>query len=375
MNNHKDVKEPAISVVIPCFRSGKLLSEAIESVLKQTDTDWELILVDNNSSEDTKRVIAKYVNLFPEKIRMIHENEQGVCSARNRGILDARGVYVALLDDDDLMYPDRLSLQKNALEKNPSAILCYGAMDKVSGDNSLILESCVSGNHFTHFLGQSSIIARKFLIVLDFKELMPSTMFFRKKTAIRAGLFDTHFNPCFLEDTDFCFRMSQIGSFEEINKPIIRFRIPFKEFLFNKRINILEKYRLLLNHDYFLSKLINSLKEKDLLQYSIIKNDLKAMISRWLREASFDFLTIQGGERFARILLWRGLKENPRDLRSIKHLIRSFYPVKFRRKIYGNQQIFEEEVSNEITEKFLKEIYKKPHFCEYCKNHMRSNKL
>ena len=92
------------------------MAEAVESVLAQTETDWELILVDNNASEETKEVISKYARLFPEKIRSVLEIDQGVCSARNRGIKESKGRYIALLDDDDIMYPERLALQKEVLQ-------------------------------------------------------------------------------------------------------------------------------------------------------------------------------------------------------------------------------------------------------------------
>lgn len=357
---------PKISVVIPCFRAGDYLADAIESVLNQTEKDWELILVDNNSSKDTKLVISKYVNLFPDKIRTIFEDVQGVCSARNKGILESRGTYIALLDDDDLMYPDRLRLQKDKLERNPNHVMCYGKMDKVSGDNSLILESCVSPNTFVHFLGLSSSIAKKNSLVLDFKELMPSTMFFKKDSAIGIGLFDPHFNPCFLEDSDFCFRMSQIGEFIEVDMPIVRFRIPDKEFLKKKRINILEKYRLLQNQDYFLSKILKMIIKNNIDDNKNIKADLKKMKSRWLREASFDFMTIPCGIRYSRILLLRSIKENAFNFKSIKHLLRTFFPQNIREKMYKSQQIYDEKLSLDITEKIIREIYKSQHHCDFC---------
>ena len=64
-------KNPSISVVIPCFRAGELLAQAIESVLAQTETDWELILVDNNASEETRRVISRYLDKYPQKVKSV----------------------------------------------------------------------------------------------------------------------------------------------------------------------------------------------------------------------------------------------------------------------------------------------------------------
>ena len=119
-------KTPPNSVVIPCFRGGNFLEEAIESVLDQTETDWELILVDNNASEETKEVISWFVRQCPDRIRMVHEHDQGNSSARNRGIPESKGEFVAFLDDDDRMYPKRLTLQKTALSDQPDAVLYSG---------------------------------------------------------------------------------------------------------------------------------------------------------------------------------------------------------------------------------------------------------
>ena len=102
---------PMISVVIPAYRSGHLMKEALVSVLKQTFQDFEIVLVDNNADHETQSIISSYAKRHPEKIRALPEKTKGVCSARNRGILEFRGRFIALLDDDYIMYPDRLAAQ------------------------------------------------------------------------------------------------------------------------------------------------------------------------------------------------------------------------------------------------------------------------
>ena len=108
---------PDISVIIPCYSRSWELSESIESALSQTFRNFEIILVDNNARDVTREVIESFVRKFPDKIRMIHEPEQGVCSARNSGILASRGRFIALQDEDDLMKPHRL--EAGSLEKIP----------------------------------------------------------------------------------------------------------------------------------------------------------------------------------------------------------------------------------------------------------------
>jgi glycosyltransferase involved in cell wall biosynthesis len=357
---------PSISVVIPCFRAGGLLAEAIESVLAQTERDWELVLVDNNASEETKEVISKYTHLFPEKIRSILEPDQGVCSARNKGITESKGRYIALLDDDDIMYPERLAIQKSSLAQFPNAILSFGLIDVISSDSKNVIQNKKECSYFSFF--SESIKKIKDLRGLKFPDPLPSSVLFKKQEANNIGLFDIHYNPCFLEETDFYFRLSQVGDFINVGQSITRFRMPSQDFLRKKRFDILKKYRLILNQDYFFSKIIKFLKEKDLLDNPSIQKDLKRMRARWLREISFDFLAIPGGEKFARLLLLRAIRECPSDLKSLKHLIRSFGPFPARVRRYQSQQVYEEGIPPEITEDFLLGLFSGNHHCPFCES-------
>ena len=353
-----------ISVVIPCFRAGTLLSEAIESVLAQTETDWEVILVDNNSSEETKEVIAKYSDLFPKNIRCVWERDQGLVSARNRGIHESQGEFIALLDDDDQMYPERLALQRALMLENPEAVLCYGGIDWVSYDGRTVVKSGERDADFPFFPEASSRI--KSSPRLLFPEPRPSSVMVRRSVVEKIGGFDHHFNPFFLEETDFYFRMAQVGPFVEVDQPVIRFRMPSPEFLKKKRVDNVRKVRLLLNQDYFFSKIKKFLEEIQLLDNPFIQRDLSRMKARWLREISFDFLATPGGERFARLLLWRAIREAPGDLKSVKHLLRSFYPLRLRERRYRSQQVYDEGIPKEITEEFLLSLFEGKHHCPFC---------
>lgn len=359
-------KSPSISVVIPCFRAGELLAPAIESVLAQTEEDWELILVDNNASEETKEVISKYARLFPEKIRRIWEEDQGLCSARNRGISESQGEFIALLDDDDQMYPERLALQKEALSDHPEAVLCFGGIDWVSYDDKTVVKSGERDADFP-FFPESSVKVKE-TARLRFPEPRPSSVMVRRSITEEVGGFDRHFNPFFLEESDFYFRIAQKGSFVEVNRPVIRFRMPSPEFLKKKRIDNVRKFRLILNQDYFFSKIIKFLKEKNLLENPYIQRDIKRMRARWLREISFDFLATPGGEKLARLLLWRAIREWPSDLKSVKHLIRSFFPFPTRVRRYRSQQVYEEGIPSEITEDFLLSLFNGDHHCPFCES-------
>lgn len=354
-----------ISVVIPYFRAGHFLGEAIESVLNQTEKDWELILVDNNASEDTREVAQRYARKHQERIRVVHESRQGSPFSRNRGIIEAKGKYIALLDDDDIMYPDRLANQKKALQENPEASVIHGLFDRVSYDNSSILDPADRNEVFPHFLLCSSMIQKE--IRLDFPNVLPSTSFFIKEVAINVGLFDIHFSPCILEDTEFFMRMYQKSNFIEIPSPILRYRSPSGEFLRLKRKNNLFFFRNLLNQDYFFKKICELLEKKGMIHNSEVQKAIRIWRSRWLKEAAISFLGLQGGSHPARTLLFHSLVENPMDFSILKHLIRSIFSDEERKKKYRDDQITDEQIPEEISEQFLSFLFSGGHHCEFCK--------
>ena len=107
---------PDVSVIIPTYNRANLLSAAIESVLAQTYSDYELLIVDDGSTDNTRDVVLSYTD---PRIRYLHKNNGGLASARNFGLREAQGRYVAFLDDDDLYLPDKLAIQVNFLDAHP----------------------------------------------------------------------------------------------------------------------------------------------------------------------------------------------------------------------------------------------------------------
>lgn len=110
--------EPHVSVIIPTYNRAHLLERAIKSVLRQSYSSLELIVVDDGSKDETPMVISKY----PLRYVRLPSN-RGVALARNRGILKARGNLIAFLDSDDEFLPPKIEKQIKYLEKNPWAKL------------------------------------------------------------------------------------------------------------------------------------------------------------------------------------------------------------------------------------------------------------
>ncbi|MFT5690461.1 MAG: glycosyltransferase involved in cell wall biosynthesis, partial [Planctomycetota bacterium] len=116
---------PKVSVVIPAYESGSFLAAAVESVLQQTFGDLELVVVDDGSSTRAAQdVVAGFCDSNSPPIRYVYQENTGVSGARNRGLVETSGEYVAFLDADDVFELSKLSLQVGLLESTTVDFAC-----------------------------------------------------------------------------------------------------------------------------------------------------------------------------------------------------------------------------------------------------------
>ena len=120
---------PKVSVIIPTYQRAHLVSQAIESVLAQTYSDYEIIVVNNGSTDNTTEVLSQ----FGDKIRVIHLHANtGPSVARNLGMNASNGRYLAFLDDDDLWLPNKLEKQIPYLDSHSNIGLIYRSSLRIS---------------------------------------------------------------------------------------------------------------------------------------------------------------------------------------------------------------------------------------------------
>jgi len=121
--------QPLVSAIIIFFNAEEFIHEAIASVFSQTYDNWELLLVDDGSTDNTTNIALDYAQKYPTKVRYLdHENHQnrGASSTRNLGISHAKGQYIAFLDADDIWLPNKLTEQIAILETHPEVAMVYG---------------------------------------------------------------------------------------------------------------------------------------------------------------------------------------------------------------------------------------------------------
>jgi len=116
------INQPLVSVVIPTYNHALFLERALRSVIDQTYSNWEAIVIDNHSNDNTDEVVASFID---KRIKLLKIHNHGsIAKSRNLGINTAKGKWIAFLDSDDLWYKEKLALSIAAILKNPALDAC-----------------------------------------------------------------------------------------------------------------------------------------------------------------------------------------------------------------------------------------------------------
>lgn len=190
---------PRVSVVVPAYNAARFLPETLATILSQTLEGLEVILVDDGSEDETG-MVARGMN--DARIRMIRQENSGVCAARNRGLVEARGEFVVFFDSDDLMGPEFLRLRVAALDAMPAAAFSAGRVQKVDSDGAPLPELLYpprEGSFFEDILLYRAAIAT-----------CPSNFLIRRERLHSLGI---RFNPALWSSADrfFLLELSRAG--------------------------------------------------------------------------------------------------------------------------------------------------------------------
>ncbi|MCK5580787.1 MAG: glycosyltransferase [Candidatus Omnitrophica bacterium] len=204
-----------VSIVIPAYNCGEFIAETLESVLNQTYPRFEIIVVDDGSTDSTEGIVRGYVEKHPEKVVYYRQENGGAAKTRNVGLSHAKGEYIAFLDGDDIFFPEKLEKTIAFLEQYHNYALVYTDMFLIDDE----------GHFLKHWLESKKYFDQGHIFINLLKEcfFIPSSVVIRKEILDQVGGFDE--NIRYTEDADLWLRIAKHHQIGLIKEPLVKWRI------------------------------------------------------------------------------------------------------------------------------------------------------
>jgi glycosyltransferase involved in cell wall biosynthesis len=201
---------PIITVLMPVYNAEKYIGEAIRSVLDQSFRDFELIIVNDGSTDGTEQVILSFTD---PRIVLISRENGGVSAALNTGLQRSAGTYIARFDADDICYTDRLAVQLAFMENHPDHVLCGSDVDYITEEGEFIYHHHCFGYHHRD-------VSEKFYFYCPF---IHSSVMFKRAEVIQAGGYNLFAHT--FEDYFLWVQLVKKGKLANIPKALIKVRL------------------------------------------------------------------------------------------------------------------------------------------------------
>jgi glycosyltransferase involved in cell wall biosynthesis len=206
--NHKQAGPGLVSVIIPCYNHARFLGEAIESVLGQTWREFEIIVVDDGSTDNTAEVASRYPFL-----QYVHQQNQGLSASRNTGLRRSNGRFLVFLDADDRLRPAALETGVRLLTMHPECAISVGRCQHIGHDGTLLDDySPAAGQWSEHY---SALLQQRFI-------QNPASVMYRRQVFDAVGPFDPSVNAA--ADYDLYLRIAQAHSILCYDDVIVEYR-------------------------------------------------------------------------------------------------------------------------------------------------------
>jgi glycosyltransferase involved in cell wall biosynthesis len=203
---------PLVSVVLPFYNGAGFIRESLDSVLAQTFHDYEIMCVDDGSTDASLAILDEY----RQHVLLFRQANAGQGAARNAGVRHASGRYVAFIDQDDRWYPWKLKQQVLALEADPEVVLVHCNSDRMDAQGRVVQRGATLEEHPR---AMASLLGR----LLGEGLILPSAMLVRRDAFERVGGFDDELRG--YEDFDLCARLKQEGRFVFLDEPGMCYRV------------------------------------------------------------------------------------------------------------------------------------------------------
>jgi len=202
---------PLVSIVLPVYNAAAYLRESVDSVLRQDYRNFELLIINDGSSDESRAIIEEYAKR-DSRIIAYHQENIGLVKTLNRGIELSNGSYVARIDGDDPWLDKKLSRQMHVLVSNPDTILIGGGFEIIDEDGYYLETISVPTTH------------EDILRTLSLRNAFGHAgVVFKRDAALKAGGYRDNFGPT--EDYDLWIRLSQMGTVANLARPVYRYRV------------------------------------------------------------------------------------------------------------------------------------------------------
>ena len=204
------MNKPFVSIIIPTYNRAAIISKTIDSFIEQTFEDWEMIVVDDYSTDNTKEVIEDYHKRDARINYMLNERKKGAQGARNTGIMHAQADWVCLFDSDDIAYPDYLLKMVGATENGVGCVACYLNLIYVGEGKSDVAEWADDG-----------YVEKKLMLGKLYVNFVNSI--FRKSELVKIGLLDEDC-PNY-QEYDTHLRLSQNARYKAVREVLLDYHL------------------------------------------------------------------------------------------------------------------------------------------------------
>ena len=264
---------PLVSIIIPTFNRPHFLQLTIESILAQTYSDYEIIVVDDGTPNDVNQILCQqYDKVFYLKIH----NTKSPAKPRNEGIKLAKGKYIAFVDDDDIWLPNKLKKQVDILENNPDFGLVHGCCEVINENG--ILQNKIIGRPGSQNVKHGDV---SLTMIGNWTVMMP-TSFVRKEVIDAVGFFNETMPPAG-EDLEFWARCSFETKFYYDDEPLVNYRVHEKNISGSSK-----KYILL---PLFLKKVVLKQLERNRINKIQYQKLIVSLVQMQIRTLKLDFFS------------------------------------------------------------------------------------
>lgn len=202
------MSKPLISVVMSVYNGSQYLREAVDSILNQTRTDFEFIIIDDGSTDGTAAILDAYTD---PRIRVIRHQNQGLTKSLNLGIREAQGTYIARQDADDRSFPERLATQAEFLDSHPEIALVGSAVKVISSDGAELAT-------FRHPTDSAEIVTT----LRTYNCFWHGSIMFRRDCFVELGGYDERFVTA--QDYDMWLRFSERHQLANLQESLYAYR-------------------------------------------------------------------------------------------------------------------------------------------------------